>query len=657
MTDNSRRVWLAVILVVLAAALVVRWLTFERFLPYADYADEINMYLLGRDWLGLEHDPVVPDWLAGYPPLYVWVSMGIQVAVNNLVQKPWLFIGDYLYYARLVAVLVGVATTLVVAITGWQMAGALAGFLAGMVWALSPIIVEHNSLAIPDPLVYLGCALAISFALRAWHNSSPRWAILSVLAGIVTVYLKYPGIYALIPGIVVSGTLFVRQPRRWLRPVIVQSVLLALAAAYLIWGYGALRLSNREAETVQSEGLAFMLDIERNLNNGWFAVYPVGEMLFWPVVLAGIGLVLLGQRRGWRTVQPFTILLLLVYAIISIMVSAAFSLVNFPAGKIRHTLPATVALIPLWAAAFVQIVWWLQDRLIKREGLRRWIPVVLVGGLAAVFIMPALAEITHMARQYRQTDIRQVLWEWSDANLPPEGMILMHPHSYIENTWNRNWSGYDGSTPFEWWFEEALPENTPAEYVERGITYFAVSESDWATVYANRAGVVREFVDRLTLVKEIVPGEDVYGETVQIYRMYPPQRILDGVVFGEQIALVGYDINAAQFSPGDEVVFRPYWRIAQGPITNYSMFIHVYPPERDEQIAQYDGPPASPQRPTLLWTDRGELYIGQQSSLTLPDSLEAGTYRLAVGLYDFTTGQRLALPSGETFYTLEIEIG
>src|SRR5690348_9787539 len=72
---------IAVVSVFFAAA-SVRLLTFDRYLPYLDYSDENNMYLLGRDWRGVEDVPVVPEWLAGYPPLYVWFNIGVQQGVE-----------------------------------------------------------------------------------------------------------------------------------------------------------------------------------------------------------------------------------------------------------------------------------------------------------------------------------------------------------------------------------------------------------------------------------------------------------------------------------------------------------------------------------------------------------------------------------------------
>jgi hypothetical protein len=86
------------------------------------------------------------------------------------------------------------------------------------------------------------------------------------------------------------------------------------------------------------------------------------------------------------------------------------------------------------------------------------------------------------------------------------------------------------------------------------------------------------------------------------------------------------------------------------------MFVHLYPADITELLAQYDGPPSVPNRPTLTWDDPEELYIGQDNTLTIPEDLEAGDYRMAVGLYDLTTFQRLLSEDGADFFTIPIRV-
>ncbi|HVU13554.1 MAG TPA: glycosyltransferase family 39 protein, partial [Phototrophicaceae bacterium] len=257
---------LLVLGVIVVLAFGVRLLTFDRYLPFLDYNDESNMYLLARDWRGVEAVPVVPEWLAGYPPLYIWVNMLVQEAVEAHWPRPWIFPSEYFYYTRLLSAIFGGLTAFVIMLLGWELGGSIAAAFAGSVWALSPLVVNYNSLAIPDPLVYLACALALVTAIRAWKTRSPLWLLGSLVAGIIVTYAKYEAVFALIPCGLTLLVLLFQQPRRWLRWLVVYLAVGLLTAAYLIFGYGALNLNNREAASVRGGWLSNILMLRSHLN-------------------------------------------------------------------------------------------------------------------------------------------------------------------------------------------------------------------------------------------------------------------------------------------------------------------------------------------------------------------------------------------------------
>lgn len=656
-TDTTYRKFflLALVLLIMASA-SVRLLTFDRYLPFLEYSDEINMYLLARDQLGVEHDPIVPDWLRGYPPFYVWINIAVQKTVQQISAKPWIPISDYYFAARLLAAFSGVATTALVAGIGWSVGGSIAGFFAGLVWGLAPIIVDHNSLAIPDPFVYLTCATAIFAALRAWRWASPKWAFASIVAGIVAVYLKYPAVYALIPGGLIFLNLLYRrvaQTTFWLALAILVG---CVAGAYLIWGYGAFELQNREANTVlHGEGLAFLLSLSRNRNNWYYAIYPIGSALFWSVLVASVLAYIYSARQGLRTVHLFPIATLLIYCIIGIAISASFSNVWLGAGKIRHTLPLTVAVIGLWTAAVAQIVWTLQDwsRQSNRSSAKLY-SSALTALIALAFLIPATNGLADIIAQYRLTDTRVLLQRWSNASIPADGRILMHPKSELGVTWNRNWSGYDGAKPFDWWFDPSPAQSNHETFIERGITYFAASQKDLDKYFADSDS--RSFFEKLTLVKTIhSDGQKTTGPEVYFYRFRPIPNATT-VVFGERIALIGYEIDSRETIPGNSLYIRPYWRATERPMTNYSMFVHLYPIDEIRIIAQNDGPPGPIDRPTLLWDDPGEIIYGPEITLEIPPEVEPGQYRVAIGLYDYVTLERVTLNTGSESFTIPVTI-
>ncbi|MEZ4514540.1 MAG: hypothetical protein R3C62_21920 [Chloroflexota bacterium] len=77
--------------------------------------------------------------------------------------------------------------------------------------------------------------------------------------------------------------------------------------------------------------------------------------------------------------------------------------------------------------------------------------------------------------------------------------------------------------------------------------------------------------------------------------------------------------------------------------TSYRVFIHLVD-ENGQIIAQTDGEPANWSRPTSGWAP-GE-YISDSHTLTLPDNLPPNL-ALRIGLYDPTTGLRLATSEGD----------
>lgn len=109
------------------------------------------------------------------------------------------------------------------------------------------------------------------------------------------------------------------------------------------------------------------------------------------------------------------------------------------------------------------------------------------------------------------------------------------------------------------------------------------------------------------------------------------------VVFGEQIVLRGYEVDAL----ADRLVLRFYWEALQAPAVDYTVFVHLLD-RADRIVAQYDGQPRGGELPTRAWPVG--YPVADAVTLALPP-LPADTYRLVVGLYDAATGRRLAVPA------------
>lgn len=106
----------------------------------------------------------------------------------------------------------------------------------------------------------------------------------------------------------------------------------------------------------------------------------------------------------------------------------------------------------------------------------------------------------------------------------------------------------------------------------------------------------------------------------------------------DRVRLIGYDLPAGPVRPGAEIKLTLYWQVLNKVGGDYTVFIHLLD-GNDVQIGQGDGPPLNNTYPTSFWA-AGE-SLADAHRLTIPANAAPGRYRIAVGLYDPISGQRL----------------
>ena len=123
----------------------------------------------------------------------------------------------------------------------------------------------------------------------------------------------------------------------------------------------------------------------------------------------------------------------------------------------------------------------------------------------------------------------------------------------------------------------------------------------------------------------------------------PPElaRRLD-VDFGGQIRLLGYTLE----QDTNALSLLVAWQALQDIEQDYKTFVHLFDPATERIVAQRDAEPRGGDRPTSTWI-AGEVVTDGFHIMTV--ELPPGTYRLAIGLYDPVTGQRLraVAPNGQ----------
>ena len=137
---------------------------------------------------------------------------------------------------------------------------------------------------------------------------------------------------------------------------------------------------------------------------------------------------------------------------------------------------------------------------------------------------------------------------------------------------------------------------------------------------------------------------------VWVYRAYPHtldsfdiEHQLD-VRLGDHIELVGYRLDSDEVSSGDTLAVTLYWQ-SDGRLTGDNhVFVHLLGSD-GSLAAQHDGVPYEGTRATWTWRD-AEIVPDEH---TLPTSaLPTGTYRLSVGMYDYSTKDRLPAVSADS---------
>lgn len=117
-----------------------------------------------------------------------------------------------------------------------------------------------------------------------------------------------------------------------------------------------------------------------------------------------------------------------------------------------------------------------------------------------------------------------------------------------------------------------------------------------------------------------------------------------GHTLGEEIRLLGYQVDTSQAYAGGSIHLVLYWK-ALGPVmTNYQVFTHLY----DGTLwGQHDGAPACAMQPTTLW-EPGR-FVRDEHVLPIAPSTPVGDVPLLVGMYNLNTRERLPVqgPKGE----------
>ncbi len=638
---TSRRWWLALLLLMIVSS-VIYYTGYRISLPYVDHPDEPSFNLAAQ--MIIDSGTAKPMGYNAYPPGIISLNYLVLKAFNQTERRP---ASDFLPMVRLLTITVSLLSIIVVALLGYELAGYVAGLLAGVLWAFNPLWNEHIRFATADPFVtffalaslWLVCA-GTAHKRQSLNTAANYMLMLAIVFKTQAIFLL-PLIFCL-PLWSWWQTDDSAERRQMLRALFWNGFRWALFLFWLLALYPTLDANKIIQWVAPTDKMAFPTPqlLVTHLN---ITVLSTRSLITWLLIA-----LVLALTAWWRKDFFSRILLLaLIVAFVSFLVGISL----FGVQQLRQ-MYFLVALGDLFTAlALASLAKWIILWLASRRPLKldpSLIAYALISLYTAIAILPAFSASVSAAQDAAKLDHRNELATYMDTSLPPAPHIASTDN---HKTLNRDYGGYHGKNDFPLVAVANLLDKPLEDWRAQNVTYAIVPyNTDWQT-YAP---------DQLLLLKSYPADPRYRGPSMQVLRLQPIQNRLDKPLQLGSLNLIGYDLSARQISAGSDVTLTYYWQAAAPTALPMRVFTHIYPLDRLEVMAQQDGLPLVDdleRRPTSTWDDPAEVLVSRPFTITLPANLPSGRYRVVLGFYDPVGNQRLSTPSGDTFVTVtEIEI-
>jgi 4-amino-4-deoxy-L-arabinose transferase-like glycosyltransferase len=184
-------------------------------------------------------------------------------------------------------------------------------------------------------------------------------------------------------------------------------------------------------------------------------------------------------------------------------------------------------------------------------------------------------------------------------------------------------------TPGQWLADpQAIfipPKMPPGDYTFR----VSLVTSEGYTLPVSAGGASKDYLD---------VGHLRISERPRQFRAGPISHPLK-VELGDKVRLLGYDLRVNKSASQQEVALTLYWQAMREMDEYYTVFTHVVSAD-GTLVGQKDSWPRGGDYPTSLWK-RGEVV---KDEYLIPLAVDAGpgAYRVELGLYVRTSGERLA---------------
>jgi 4-amino-4-deoxy-L-arabinose transferase-like glycosyltransferase len=534
---------------------------------------------------------------------------------------------------------------------------ALAAALAALLWAADPFVIAYSRVLHVDALAGTFITLSLLAACVYWfHDPRGRFLILSAISAGLAILSKSPALVILpLVGLIALTARVRTDDGRWtmdddslkssivyrlssiITPLAIWAAIVLVTAVALwpaLWA-GPLRAIEQVRVGVVAEGA------EPHMQGNFFLGREddAPGLLFYPLALALrltpwtlLGLLLLPFAwQRLRDVSPARrdLALLALYVLVFV---AAMSI--FPKKFNRYIEPVFPALDVLAAVGIVGILdfgFWIlasSNPKSKIQNGKSKTKALLVGTIAVA----SLANIAYW-HPYEIAAYNQAL-----------GGARAGAYAFLTG-----WG--EGLEQAADWLN-AQPDITGVRvattqpgalqpYMRDGAQAVAASDrlpdhTGYVVVYIRSTqGLVWPPFDQFYPAAAPLHVVQIHGvDYAWIYQAPPPITQQQPAYFGDLIHLRGLRWDGVA-KPGQPLALQLAWQVRASPPADYTLFAHLIGPD-GRRVAQADLP-----YPTSSW--RAGRYATTDLPLTLPADTPAGTYRLVIGLYDPSSGQRLAL--------------
>lgn len=514
--------------------------------------------------------------------------------------------------------------------------------ITALLWATTPYLIAHARLLHLDALLTAFVTFSLLCILIACQSKRPlRWIIGAAGFAGLALLTKGPALI-LLPSV---GLLLLWQTPaatmgERLRRVITRYLLwLGVAALIVVMLWPALWVTPERA-VAKYLGEILSNGGRPNGDGQFFLGQAVGDpgLLFYPVAnlfrmtpLIAIGLLALPLALWYSAAGERRVL----FALAAFILFWTLVMTLGPKKFDRYVLPTWPALLVLAAAGLkaivdigLRIVDWRRDQSLRHN-------ITSAIGLAlfmVVLLQPALAYHPYYLSYYNPllgggaVAQRVLLIGWGEGMDQVGAYLNARPdidYGPVLSALPRTLDPFV-QVPVKSMYElDQDSQNYAVVYLE------SIQRGAYPAIYAE--------------IQQTIPLETItiHGiDYAQIYQLPKPFAHAVAAQFGESLHLRGVTV----IQSSDYLAITPAWDVRGHPSANYNVFLHLIDAQ-GQRVAQVDVPPGGADfPPTSAWQPGQQIAV--PLPLPLPADLPGSEYRIVMGVYDVSTGERLPLTAG-----------